>query len=79
MSAFAEFDKERQEIDSLMGRGYRVAGLSENLDGTRVLFIPGRPGEEAVELQLLTADARKHVTTLLMGGSRPAAPMESHT
>jgi hypothetical protein len=79
MSAYEEFDKERQEIDSLMQQGYTVAGIFEDLDGARVKFISSEPGGAPVELLLLTADARKHVTTLIFGGSKPAAPIESHT
>lgn len=73
MSAFAEFDRERQEIDNLIGLGYTVAGIYEDLDGARVIFIRREPAGGPVELLLLTADARKHVTTLLVGGSRQAA------
>jgi len=79
MSAFEEFDKERQEIDSLMQQGYSVAGIVEDLDGARVTFIRREPGGAPVELLLLTADARKHVTTLIFSGSTPAARVESHT
>ena len=79
MSAFAEFDQERQAIDSLMEQGYKVIGIFEDLNGATVKFIPVEPGGEPVELLLLTADARKHVTTLIFGGSKPVAPIESHT
>ncbi|WNS42523.1 hypothetical protein [Paenibacillus sp. MMS20-IR301] len=74
MSAFGEFDKERQEIDGLISRGYRVIRIIEDLDGTTVRFRHLEPGGAPVELQLLTADARKHVTTLMLGGSKSAAP-----
>ncbi|WP_405105036.1 hypothetical protein MHH28_20540 [Paenibacillus sp. FSL K6-1217] len=73
MSAFAEFGRERQEIDNLIGQGYTIAGIYEDLDGARVTFIRSAPAGGPVELRLLTADARKHMTTLLLGGSRQAA------
>lgn len=68
MSAFAEFEEERRQIDSLLGQGYTVAGILEDLDGARVKFIRREPPAGApVELLLLTADARKHVTAVLIG------------
>ncbi|AIQ61420.1 hypothetical protein [Paenibacillus borealis] len=79
MSAFDEFDQERQAIDSLLLQGYTVTGIFEDLDGARVRFIPSEPAGEPVELLLLTADARKHVTTLIFGGSKPASPIGTHT
>ncbi|MEK3880547.1 MULTISPECIES: hypothetical protein [unclassified Paenibacillus] len=79
MSAFAEFDRERQEIDNLVGLGYNVAGIYEDLDGARVTFIRREPAGGPVELLLLTADARKHVTTLLVGRTRPVESIEAQT
>lgn len=73
MSAFAEFDRERQEIDNLIGLGYTVAGIYEDLDGARVTFIRRSRPAGRWSLLLLTADARKHVTTLLVGGTRQTA------
>lgn len=77
MSAFDEFDQERQAIDELLQQGYRVTRIAEDLDGAKVTFSPGGPGRSPVELLLLTADARKHVTTLVFTGSKPAAPIET--
>lgn len=77
MSAFAEFDRERQDIDNLVRLAYTVAGIYEDLDGARVTFIRREPAGGPVELLLLTADARKHVTTLLVGGSRPVESIEA--
>jgi len=65
MSAYAEFAKEQQEIDELLFKGYSVSGIRENLDGAVVKFVRGEPAPGAVELNLLTADARKYVTTLV--------------
>lgn len=70
MSASAEFEEERRQIDSLLGQGYRVAGIAEDLDGARVKFIRREPPGASVELLLLTADARKHVTSVIFDGSR---------
>ncbi|MHA6534759.1 hypothetical protein [Paenibacillus sp. BAC0078] len=79
MSAFAEFDKERQEIDALLRQGYSITGILEDLDGAKVKFSSSAPGRGPVELLLLTADARKHVTTLLIAAARPPAPVETHS
>ncbi|UQZ33966.1 hypothetical protein C2I18_10770 [Paenibacillus sp. PK3_47] len=78
MSAFDEFDLERQEIDSLVREGYSIVGIEEDLDGAKVRFTSPDPDKNDVELLLLTADARKHVTTVLVAGNRPQAPIESH-
>lgn len=79
MSAFDEFDQERQEIDALLLQGYSIVSIEEDLDGARVKFIHSSPGRVPVELQLLTADARKHVTTVVLCGQRSATPIETHT
>lgn len=73
MSAFAEFDKEQQEIDGLLFKGYTIASVLEDLDGARIKFVRGEPAKSEVELLLLTADARKYVTTLLIVDQRAAA------
>ncbi|WP_340026281.1 hypothetical protein MHI24_14435 [Paenibacillus sp. FSL K6-1096] len=78
MSAFAEFEEERRQIDSLFGQGYTVAGIYEDLDGARVIFIRSEPAGEPVELLLLTADARKHVTAVIFDRSRLVKPIEAH-
>ena len=66
MSAFAEFDKEQRAIDGLLFKGYTVASITEDLDGARIKFVRGEPAKSEVELLLLTADARKYVTTLVV-------------
>lgn len=68
MSAFDDFDKERKEIDGLLQQGYSIIGIQEDLDGATVKFTSGVPGKSPVMLQLLTADSRKYVTTLIFAG-----------
>ncbi|MEK3772446.1 hypothetical protein MKY14_28410 [Paenibacillus sp. FSL R5-0887] len=70
MSAFAEYAKEQQEIDGLLFKGYMIASIQEDLDGARIKFVRGEPAKSSVELLLLTADARKYVTTLVVAGLR---------
>ncbi|WP_025706176.1 hypothetical protein [Paenibacillus graminis] len=79
MSAYAEFDKERQEIDTLLRQGYIITGIHEDLDGAGVKFKGSKPGLSQVELLLLTADSRKYVTTLIFAGTNPAKLIETHT
>jgi hypothetical protein len=68
MSAFAEFAREQQEVDELLFKGYSIAGIQEDLDGARVVFVRGGSAKGKMELLLLTADARKYVTTLVISG-----------
>lgn len=70
MSAFAEYAKEQQEIDELLFKGYTIASIQEDLDGARIKFVRGEPAKSTVELLLLTADARKYVTTLVVAELR---------
>lgn len=35
MSAFDEFDQERQEVDDLLLQGYSIVSIEEDLDGAR--------------------------------------------
>jgi hypothetical protein len=68
MSAYAEYAKEQQEIDGLLFKGYTVASIQEDLDGARIKFVRGEPARSSIEILLLTADARKYVTTLMVVG-----------
>lgn len=72
MSAFDEFEKEQQEIDGLLFKGYGITSILEDLDGARIKFVRGEPAKSEVELLLLTADARKYVTTLVVVDQRAA-------
>ncbi|MBY0009315.1 hypothetical protein [Paenibacillus typhae] len=77
MSAFAEFDKERQAVDKLLLQGYRIVNIKEDLDGAEVTFVRSGSDSDPVKLLLLTADARKHVATAVFAGNKPAAPVEA--
>ncbi|WP_411345062.1 hypothetical protein ACE3MZ_02945 [Paenibacillus sp. WLX1005] len=67
MSTFAEFEKEKMQIDEVMAQGYMVLAIRETLDGAMILFARNGNSKESTQLQLLTADARKYVTSLLFG------------
>ncbi|MBY3619086.1 hypothetical protein HGO21_05950 [Acinetobacter sp. CUI P1] len=77
MSAFAEYAKEQQEIDGLLFKGYTIASVQEDLDGARIKFVRGEPAKSSIELLLLTADARKYVTTLVVAELRVAGEQSS--
>jgi hypothetical protein len=72
VSAYAEYAKEQQEIDGLLFKGYTIASIQEDLDGARIKFVRGEPAKSTIELLLLTADARKYVTTLVVAGQMEA-------
>ncbi|WP_379130172.1 hypothetical protein [Paenibacillus sp. sgz500958] len=66
MSAYEEFAREQRDIDELLFRGYTIKAIEENLDGAIVKFAGAEPSLATAELVLLTADARKYVTSLLI-------------
>ncbi|MFD2128996.1 hypothetical protein ACFSKT_29155 [Paenibacillus xanthanilyticus] len=70
MSHYAEVLKEQRAIDALLADGYRITRISEDMDGSAVSFAKAAPSDERAELQLLTADARKYVVTLLFARMR---------
>lgn len=74
MSAFAEFEQEKQQIDAILAQGYTIAAIQENLDGALLHFIQSSSHAERTQLQILTADARKYVTTLLFARQTQLAP-----
>lgn len=77
MSAFAEFDKERQAVDKLLMQGYGIVNIKEDLDGAVVTFVRSGSDGDPVRLLLLTADARKYVATAVFAGKKSAAPVEA--
>lgn len=65
MSAYDEFLEEKQKIDSLLGEGLSIVGIQEHLEGSDVQFKQKGSDSPQVELRLLTADARKYVSSLI--------------
>ncbi|KAA9008389.1 hypothetical protein F4V43_01160 [Paenibacillus spiritus] len=72
MSAYDDYAREKEAVDEQVSTGYAIAGIAEDLDGAVVRFVRGEPAPAAAELRLLTADARKYVTTLLVAAKRTA-------
>lgn len=66
MSAFADFEKEKLAIDQLLDNGYVVIAIQESLEGALIKFAKDRASAQPDDLHLITADARKYLTTRLL-------------
>ncbi|MCA1029793.1 hypothetical protein LCL95_01950 [Bacillus timonensis] len=70
MSSYQEFLNERDKIDYLIQKGYKISGVTENLSGAFVEFELQTEGEagtnEKEVLHILTADARKYFSSLII-------------
>jgi len=66
MTAYDEYARERAALDGLLAEGYRIVGAAERLDGAEVTLVrAGNPAARA-KLHLLTADARKYMSYLVL-------------
>ncbi|OLO28180.1 hypothetical protein BTR23_18035 [Alkalihalophilus pseudofirmus] len=71
MSDYQQFISEKEKIDFLIDQGYRIKGVTENLSGAFVEFelrIPDPSGHknQLEKLHILTADARKYFSSILI-------------
>lgn len=69
MSSYKEFLEEKEKIDELIGKGYQIAGVRETLSGAFVEFVSSRNNlnmAEKVEIHILTADARKYFSNIIV-------------
>ncbi|MEH7479838.1 hypothetical protein V7157_01780 [Neobacillus drentensis] len=65
MSDYQQFLDERDKIDFLFQKGYRINGVKEHLNGATVEFL--HPKGNVFETLLIgTANARKYFTNLLL-------------
>ncbi|MGG4142580.1 hypothetical protein ABEW34_05555 [Paenibacillus algorifonticola] len=64
MSAYQQVLEEKAKLDGYMIRQFKFIHIEENLSGATVTL--QHPGGEAATLQLLTAEARKYLTNLLI-------------
>lgn len=71
MSEYQEFLQERDRIDFLIQQGYRIMNVTENLNGAFVDFEKNETVNET--LQILTPDARKYFSVLLLKQQREGA------
>jgi hypothetical protein len=71
MSAYEEYAREKRAVDALLHEGYVIVGSEEELEGMKLKLCKRPEPEETQEpvyaqLLLLTADARKYVSNLIV-------------
>ena len=68
MSEYKLFLEEKSKIDDYFDKGFQIISIFENMSGTFVDFIGYQdPNQrEVVQIQLLTAEARKYITSKLI-------------
>jgi hypothetical protein len=65
MSEYQQFLVERNKVDFLMQKGYRISDILENLNGSYVDFI--HPDDQSKEtLHISTANGRKYFSSILI-------------
>jgi hypothetical protein len=65
MSEYKAYIEEKEKIDGLIQEGYRIICVNEDLDGAFVEF-ERLEDKSRRQLQILTADARKYFSNILM-------------
>jgi hypothetical protein len=65
MSEYQEFLNERDKIDFLLQKGFKIEKVTENLSGAFVLF-KHTENNRSAKLHLKTANARKYFSNLLI-------------
>ena len=66
MSTYKEFLIERNQIDSLIKKGYKIKNVSETLDGAYVDFENQDEEEKFITLHIMNADTRKYFGSLII-------------
>lgn len=66
MSTYKEFLIEKNQIDSLIKKGYKIKNIRETLDGAFVDFENQEEVEKLVTLQIMNADTRKYFASFLL-------------
>ncbi|MEH7408241.1 hypothetical protein ABWK29_15205 [Priestia megaterium] len=67
MSSYHEYMAEREKIDFLLQKGFKITAVTENLSGAFVTFErTGNNQAEQETLHILTADARKYFSSVLI-------------
>ncbi|NGY87283.1 hypothetical protein F6Y05_25485 [Bacillus megaterium] len=67
MSSYHEYMAEREKIDFLSQKGFKITAVTENLSGAFVTFERIEKNQTEQEtLHILTADARKYFSSLLI-------------
>ena len=67
MSNYHEYMAEREKIDFLLQKGFKITAVTENLSGAFVTFERIEKNQTEQEtLHILTADARKYFSSVLI-------------
>ncbi len=67
MSSYHEYMAEREKIDFLLQKGFKITAVTENLSGAFVTFERTEKNQTEQEtLHILTADARKYFSSVLI-------------
>jgi len=67
MSSYHEYMAEREKIDFLLQKGFKITAVTENLSGAFVTFERNENNQTEQEmLHILTADARKYFSSVLI-------------
>lgn len=68
MSEYQQYLQERNSIDLLLNKGYRITRVMEDLSGATLELAKMENGERKTEvLQILTANGRRYFSVLLLG------------
>lgn len=74
MSSYKEFLEEKEKIDELYKNGYTITNVRENLSGAFLTFerskLDLKDKGKRIELQILTAEARKYFSNLLIASQK---------
>ncbi|MGG0175910.1 hypothetical protein [Gottfriedia acidiceleris] len=66
MSTYKEFLIERNQIDSLIKKGYKINNVRETLDGAYVDFENQEEEDRFITLHIMNADTRKYFGSLII-------------
>ncbi|WP_088066628.1 hypothetical protein [Gottfriedia luciferensis] len=66
MTTYKEFIIEKNQIDSLIMKDYKITNIRETLDGAFVDFENQAETEKLITLHIMNADTRKYFATLLL-------------
>lgn len=72
MTDYEQFLQERDRIDFLIEKGYRITNITESLNGDFVLF--ENDAEDIKEpLQIISPEGRKYFAVILIKQQKPGA------
>ncbi|MDR7073577.1 hypothetical protein [Fictibacillus barbaricus] len=64
MSDYQDYMLEREKMDYMMEKGYKIKDVMENLSGAFVQFEKSK--DDAVTIHIKTADGRKYFSNLIL-------------